>query len=172
MRTSNLAFLVLVVVTTACNGAATPVPPTPTSFPIPEGYYNAPCQQPEGTTLHEWLDNLEWYGEIDLSGGGWDCSQVVAYVEWLAENCGHDAVYTGRGGAPGVRGHVWLTIEGAPYEASGLYWINLETADQDFYRATMQFQDIYEVFAYTERNPELTGLGEWGWWITYPELMQ
>lgn len=166
MKTPNVAFLVLVVVTAACNGSTTP---TSTPFPIPEGYYNAPCQQPEGTTLHEWLDNLEWYGELDP--GRWDCSQVSAYIEWLTENCGYNAVFTNRLRTDTSRGHTWLTIAGNPYESTGLYWINLETADQNYYAADAWFQDIYEAIEYTE-SQNCHALNEWDWWITYPELMQ
>lgn len=165
---------------------STPVPPTQTPLPtptnaslpslapepsiVPEGYYDCVCQQPEGTTLRDWLSNLAWYGEIDLSGGGWDCSQIAAYIEWLAENCGHNAVFTGRTSTDNYCGHVWLTIEGQPYEATGLYWIDLDTAAPGYYEADHHFQDIYAVCEYTSGNPNLTPTGEWGWWLTYPVL--
>ena len=121
--------------------------------------------------MEEWLGNLEWYGETDLSGGGWDCSQLSAYVEWLAENCGYDAVFTGRRSTEDSVGHVWLTIEGKPYESTGLYWIDLDTADPGYYEADMHLQDIYEAIEYTANEcTSVTPEGEWGWWITYPEL--
>jgi len=135
---------------------------------VPRWYYASSCQQPEGVSLHDWLGTLPWYGEIDLSGGGWDCSQMSAYIEWLAENCGYNAVFTCRtGGVP----HCWVTIEGDPYEATGNYWIDLRKADVAYYTPDVWFDDIQEAFEYTEGNQNLTGLGEWGWWVTYPELV-
>jgi len=179
------AGLALIISTVACDDSArvvftaTPVHtpgsiPVPTDTPtpglVPAGYYDRPCQQPENTTLREWLGDLPWYGEINVSGGGWDCSQISAYVEWLAENCGYSVVFTGRKGAAGSSGHVWLTVEGDPYEASGLYWIDYDTADPGYYEANVWFENIYEAMKYTGNNETLTAAGEWGWYVTYPEL--
>ncbi|MCK4300494.1 MAG: hypothetical protein KAX80_13210, partial [Planctomycetes bacterium] len=55
-------------------------------------------------------------------------------------------------------------VEGEAYEATGLYWIDLETADPDYYRADGWLHDVYEAWEYDAR------LSEWGWWRTYPEL--
>jgi len=137
---------------------------------IPYWYYNSPCQQPDGTTLHEWLDALPWYGEVDVTGGGWDCSQISAYVEWLAENCGHEAVFTCRTGTADIRGHCWVTIEGEPYEATGLYWIKMETADPDYYAADTWLNNVYDAFEYSGVHDTWDGFSEWAWWLTYPEL--
>lgn len=131
---------------------------------IPDWYYDSPCQQPEGTTLNDWLGALPWYGEGDLSGSGWDCSQMSARIEWLAENCGYNAVITCRKGTPETYGHCWVDIEGRLYEATGPYWIDLNTADPGYYDADMWFQDIYEAMEY---DPDGS---EWAWWLKYPEL--
>lgn len=154
----NIVRVVLAVVIGA-GGCATE------ASPVPGWYYTSACQQPEGVGLYDWLGNLEWYGEIDLSGGGWDCSQMSARIEWLCENCGYDAVITCREGTDESRGHCWVTVEGEPYEATGLYWVDLETADPDYYRADLWFHDVYEAWEYDGR------LSEWGWWRTYPALV-
>ena len=125
-------------------------------------YYVSPCQQPEGVSLHHWLATLPWHGELEL--GGWDCSQLSTYIEWLAENCGYHSVITCRKGTEESTGHCWVVIDGDPYEATGLYWINLDTADPGYYEADVWFQDIYEAWDY------LPSYGAWGWWKTYPIL--
>lgn len=130
--------------------------------PIPDWYYSSPCQQPEGTTLDDWLRTLPWHGELEL--GGWDCTQLSAYVEWLTENCGYDTVIVCREGTEDVYGHCWLDIEGQPYEATGFYWIDLNTADPTFYDADLWFQDVWEAWAFDPQE------SEWAWWITYPIL--
>jgi len=137
---------------------------------IPYWYYNSPCQQPEGATLQEWLGELPWYGELNL--GGWDCSQISAYVEWLTENCGYETVFTCRLGTPTTYGHCWLTIEGSPYEATGLYWINYDTADPGYYAADMELKNIYEAWAHSGEHETWNSASEWAWWMTYPELIE
>lgn len=170
MKTMGLLGMLILtlIVTTSITAEASAVPDwdnIPNPSPVPQWYYVSPCQQPAGIGLHDWLGSLPWYGELEV--GGWDCSQLSAYVEWMAENCGYNAVFTCRKGTNESRGHCWLTIEGKPYETIGLYWVNLDAADKGRYTADIWFQDIHEAFEYSG----LAGPKTWGWWKTYPELI-
>ena len=132
---------------------------------IAEGYYDAPCQKLEGVDVVTWLAELEWVGPVDLSGGGWDCSAMAARIEYLAENCGVDAEIVCRRSSGLELGHCWVVVDGLAYEATGNYWINLETADVGYYSSDLVFDDIYEAL-------EHDGLDEWGWWLMHPELVR
>jgi hypothetical protein len=129
---------------------------------IPAWYYSSPCQQPPDTTLHEWLRDLPWYGELDMGGGGWDCSQMSARIEWMVENCGYSAVVQCKDGE-GKLGHCWVVVEGAVYEATGNYWAD---GSLPIYEADRTHPGIGSMF---EANGSAA---EWGWWLTYPTLIE
>ena len=82
--------------------------------PIPERYYASPCQQPAGVSLEDWLTNLEW---VPFEKDVYDCTEMSARIEWLAENCGYDAVI----GCDAD--HCWVLVEGAAFESTGNYWV-------------------------------------------------
>ncbi len=93
-------------------------------FEIPEGYYDQPCQMPEDRTFYEWFESLEPYGEFEL--GGWDCSQVSAWVEWQAENCGYTAHIVVRKGTVDTSGHAWVLVQ------IGEYWFTYEATSRSW----------------------------------------
>lgn len=108
-------------------------------------YYNSPCQQ-EGN-LYDWLSDLPW---APYEYGVYDCSEMSAYIEWLAENCGYHAVI-GCGDA-----HCWVLVEGMAFEPTGQYWVD-HRADLDYYSPDVVYDSI-------PAGPE------WDWWRVHPEL--
>lgn len=133
-------------------GATAVVDADKVETPIPAWYYDSPCQQPVGTTLHDWLANLDVPYEITSD---WNCSQTAAWVEWMTENCGHETIIMCN------NNHCWVEIEGNSYETTSLGW-----GVNEQHKATKRFIDINGAWAWTEVN----GLSQWGWWVTHPEL--
>ena len=114
----------------------------------PEWYYQSPCQQPEGVSLEDWLPSLEW---VPYERGVYDCTEMSARIEWMAENCGYSAVI----GCDD--GHCWVLIEGAAFEPTGNYWVPEDhTGKNDYYHP----DEVYE----TVVGPE------WDWYKVHPEL--
>ena len=135
-----------------------PAEPQRAPAPLPEDYYDRPCQA--SGDFYEWIGSLEVYGDVEP--GGWDCSQMSAYIEWLAENCGHDAKIAMRYGTPG---HSWVVIDDRPFEATGFHWIPSSWKDE--YKADSVIEDIGDLFWGCDE----AFYSAWGWWITYPELL-
>jgi hypothetical protein len=122
---------------------------------IPEWYYSSPCQMPAGETLEHWLP---WALPIeDYERNVFDCSDLSAYAEWLAENCGYDTVIAVTRPTVGKCGHAWVVIEGRTLDAETGVW----DADPWLPLPEMTFEDIGEAVDYAD---------EWSWWTTYPEL--
>jgi len=121
---------------------------------IPKWYYDSPCQQPNGVSLYNWLENLQ-LPPYEIYK--FDCSQRAAYVEWLAESCGVNTVFV----AEEFDGyaHMWLMIDGYAYE-TGEH--NRWVAPGDWHYAPDDtWESLYELPYIDE---------EFGWWLTYPQL--
>lgn len=117
---------------------------------VPGGYYNSPCQQPNGITLYDWLDTIQLppYEIYEF-----DCSQRAAYIEWLTENCGYHTVFVAKefdGYA-----HMWLLIDKHAYE-TGEH--NRWVAPGDWhYAPDDMWESLYDI-PYSNK--------EFGWWLT------
>lgn len=122
---------------------------------LPEWYYNSPCQQ-EGT-LEQWLP---WALPIeDYESGVFDCSELSAYAEWLAENCGYDTVIAITRPRVGVPGHAWVIVEGRTLDAQTGVW----DAEQWLPTPDLVFEDIGEAIDHSA--------ADWDWWVAKPELV-
>lgn len=145
MKTLLLLLTAVAVGLTVTNGVIA----TKRFAPPPNWYYNSPCQQPAGVSLEEWLPNLEW---VPYEYGVYDCTEMSARIEWLAENCGYDAVIGCN------ENHCWVLIEGVAFEPTGNYWV-LKGHDgtDDYYQPDKAYNSI-------SIDPE------WDWWKVHPEL--
>ena len=118
--------------------------------PIPDWYYNSPCQQPAGVSLEDWLTNLEW---VPYEKGVYDCTEMSARIEWMAENCGYNAVI----GCDDD--HCWALVEGVAFEPTGNYWVAEDhTGDDDYYHPDTVYGGISVDPAFD-------------WWLVHPELL-
>ena len=136
----------------------------PEAMPDLGWYYDSPCQQPEGVSLHDWLAGLPLH-QVEI--GGWDCSQSSAYVEWLAQNCGHDAVIACH--VTHKSTHCWTVVEGHPYESTGFHWVDQESANTERYNSTVVLENIHAAWQYED---SWSSTKEWAWWLTYPDLRE
>ena len=115
---------------------------------LPTWYYDSPCQQT--APLEDWLPGLPW---MPYEYGVYDCTEMSAYMEWLAENCGYHTVI-GCGDS-----HCWVLIEGIAFEPTGQYWVSRDhEADLDYYHPDAVYDSI-------PAGPE------WDWWVVHPELI-
>ena len=122
--------------------------------PVPDWYYDSPCQQ-EGT-LEQWLP---WALPIeDYELGVFDCSDLSAYAEWLAEACGYDTVIAITRPRVGEPGHAWVIVEGRALDTQTGVW-----AGQWLPAPDLVFEDIGEAIDHSA--------AEWSWWVAKPELI-
>ena len=146
------------------------VPSTPSGFepyPIPQRYYNQPCQKPAHLTFYDWMTVLEM-PPYELNA--FDCSQMSAYIEWLSENCNHRATIPGAFGDG--YGHLWVMIDLGgvqfAYEPGRLPenpWVSHE--EDWYYGPDTEWESIYD----TPLKYALFGM-EYAWWNEYPELWE
>lgn len=146
-----ILLALLLALTSGCGVVPGAVPATSV---VPDWYYSSPCRQPEGVSLEQWLPHelpIEDY-ELDV----FDCSELSAYAEWLAENCGYDTqIVVGR--FPGsVDRHAWVVVDGRILDTETGTW------DVDQCRTIIVLEDLAEAIEY-----EAT---EWLWWIARPGL--
>ena len=120
--------------------------------PVPDWYYSSPCQQ-EGT-LEQWLPWALPIEDYELSV--FDCSELSAYAEWLAENCGYDTVIAVVRPWAGEPGHAWVVVEGRALDAqTGVWATRLPAPD-------LIFEDVGEAIDHSA--------ADWDWWVAKPEL--
>ena len=146
--------------------------------PIPVDYYSQGCQLPTDQPMQEYLANSDWIEAY--KAGGWDCSQMAAYMEYALENCGYNTVIR-RAECEGESiGHAWILVEFSQgwlaYECTGRYWVfpDAEVAksygsgyyNPSMYYAGTQYESIYDIWDADKhcRNSEAGFLQEWGWW--------
>lgn len=167
----------------------TPLPtstsiPTPTMGPIapnpalgvPEWYYDSACQCPDGVDFYDWFANLEWAHPYQRLT--WDCSQMSAYAEWLAESCGHRAIFAiaTTTDFPVGNMHMWLLVDTGNdykvYESTVPKW-----RDRPGYSYGLSTNSYYDPTETYEGLPELyidysdNFLSEFGWWLKHPDLI-
>ena len=149
-------LLVAILVILSCGVTS----PRDSGAPISDDYYSQPCQQPQGVSFEEWFEQLEPPQPWII--GGWDCSQVSAWAEWLAENCGYHALLAFRFGNPG---HAWLLVEidgeWKAYEVTLGLWLDSVVLDLAWESPTDTYWGSDEAF-----------YKSWGWWISQPALAQ
>lgn len=128
----------------------------PASLTMPEGYYH--CEDrlsaliPEGVSFRDFLASyLEW--RIPYQYGIFDCTEMAAAIEWLAENTGHDARVT----CSAL--HCWVQIQLEDgnyyyYEAVQLAWVD----DGGYHEHPYVFENIAEALAFGPWE------GQFGWW--------
>ena len=154
-------LLVTLLVLSSCGIARS----SPLPSPLPDGYYYQLCQKPKDLTLVEWFEQLEppqpWM--ID----DWDCSQVSAWTEWLAENCGYHTLIAFRYSTDQRDGHAWLLVdiddEWRAYEATLGLWFDYREYNMD---------GAHESPADTYWGSAPAFYKSWGWWISHPELVK
>lgn len=149
-------FLVIVAigltVALGCSGAGI----ASRAISVPDWYYNSPCLMPADETLEQWLP---WALPIeDYEKNVFDCSDLSAYAEWLAENCGYDTVIAVTRPTIGHSGHAWVIVEGRILDAETGVW----DAGQWLPLPEMVFEDLSEALGYSA--------AEWNWWLSKPEL--
>jgi len=139
---------------------------------IPSDYYRSPCPIPKGVSLNSYLTDYQWVDPYQANR--WDCSQMAAYIEWLAENCGYEANIV----IATSISHSWVEIK------IGNKWRQYEATGGSFYLApavlrainegkTRTFKDIYKVYDYSV-GPGMhlpvwdralsSFMAEWAWW--------
>ena len=148
-----------------------------TSFslnPIPDNYYNQSNTLPDGVTISEFLTKGKWTDKYEK--GGFDCSQMSAYTEFVLENNGVHAYIV----KSDKMQHAWVMVETEEgliaYESTGRFWMyeNRITAlkhgskdyNASFYTEGVRYETIYDVW---EDDDEYSGwynwfIGEWSWW--------
>jgi len=140
----TLLLLALVAAGLAVGVGVQSLPPD-----IPDWYYNGPCLQGD-ETLEQWLPYA--LPIEDYEPGVFDCSDLSAYAEWLAENCGYDTVIE-----VGSR-HAWVVVEGRTLDAQTGVW----DAEQWLPDTEFVFEDLAAAIDHSA--------ADWSWWITKPEL--
>ena len=130
----------------------------PASLPVPEGYYGCELSTlvPSGVSFRDFLaTHLEW--RIPYQYGFFDCTEMTAAIEWLAESTGHDARITCSAM------HCWVQIQLEDgnyyyYEAVQLVWVD----DAGYYTHPYVFEDIAEALAFVPWE------GQFAWWTIPP----
>ena len=149
--------------------------------PIPSDYYSQDCELPTDQSMQEYLANSEWVDDYDA--GGWDCSQMAAYMEFMLENCGYHTVIRDADMEGEQYGHAWILVEfrqgWLAYECTGRYWVYPDEAtarsydpygtvhwNPSKYDAGMQYESIYDIWDDYKQysNGEEVFLKEYGWW--------
>lgn len=150
--------------------------------PIPSDYYSQNCELQTDQSMQEYLSNSEWLEDYDA--GGWDCSQMAAYMEFMLENCGYHTIIAEAETDYSEYGHAWILVEfqqgWLAYECTGRYWVYPDEStarsydpygtvhwNPSFYTAGVQYEDIYDVWSDYKQysNGEDVFLIEYGWWI-------
>lgn len=150
--------------------------------PIPSEYYSQNCELPTDQSMQEYLANSNWVDNYEL--GGWDCSQMSAYMEFMLENCGYNTIIVEAETDYSESGHAWILVEfqqgRLAYECTGRYWVYPNEAvarsyepynavhwNPSFYTAGVQYEGIYDVWSDYKQysNGEDVFLEEYGWWI-------
>lgn len=149
--------------------------------PIPNDYYSQDCELPTDQSMQEYLANSEWVDDYDA--GGWDCSQMAAYMEFMLENCGYHTVIREADLQGEQYGHAWILVKfrqgWLAYECTGRYWVYPDEAtarsydpygtvhwNPSKYDAGMQYESIYDIWDDYKQysNGEEVFLKEYGWW--------
>ena len=149
---------------------------------IPDDYYAQDCELPTDQSMQEYLANSKWIDDYDA--GGWDCSQMSAYMEYKLSNCGYNVVIRSANVEDENYGHSWILVEfkegWLAYECTGRYWIYPNEAvarsydpygyvhwNPSMYDAGVQYESIYDVWEDYKwySNGEEVFLKEYGWWI-------
>ena len=145
-----------------------------TSFslnPIPDNYYNQSNTLPDGVTVSEFLNNGKWIDKYEK--GGWDCSQMSAYTEFVLENNGVHCIIV----KSDKMEHAWVMVETEDgliaYETTGRFYMYKDkmTAlrhgsndyNASFYTEGVRYESIYDVW---EDNKEYRDwfISEFKWW--------
>lgn len=140
--------------------------------PLPPGYYCSECQQPSNLTFYDWMAALQ-IPPYRLNA--FDCSQMAAYVEWLAESCGHEAILLAKNGEE--YGHAWVAIDiGGVFLAYEATWATREHVDQNPWILHSKgihsapdavWDNLYNVPWWGTDGFEM----EFAWWLTHPSLV-
>ena len=151
------------------------------TVPIPDNYYSQPCELPTDQSMQEYLANSDWLDDYDV--GGWDCSQMAVYMEFMLENCGYHTVIREADMEGEQYGHAWILVEfkqgWLAYECTGRYWVYPDEAtaksydpygtvhwNPSKYDAGVQYESIYDIWDGYKwyGNGEAAFLKECGWW--------
>ena len=152
------------------------------SSPIPNDYYSQDCELPTDQSMQEYLANSEWIDDYDA--GGWDCSQMAAYMEFMLENCGYNVVIRAADVEGEEYGHAWILVEFQEgmlaYECTTRHWVYPSEAlarsyepfsyvywSPSMYDAGVRYESIYDIWNDYKQysNGEEAFLQEYGWWI-------
>lgn len=150
--------------------------------PIPSDYYSQNCELPTDQSMQEYLSNSEWLEDYDA--GGWDCSQMSAYMEFMLENCGYHTIIVEAETDYSEHGHAWILVEfqqgWLAYECTDRYWVypNEEVArsyepyntvywNPSCYTSGIQYENIHDVWRNYQQysNGKDVFVTEYGWWI-------
>lgn len=127
------------------------------SSPVPDWYYTSQCQQPDDVSLEQWLPHALPIEEYEKNV--FDCSELSAYAEWLAENCGYDTIIV-VARRPGKLGrHSWVVVEGRTLDAETGVWDAEQWLPE---KIIVELDDLGEALEYDS--------SDWNWWIVKPEL--
>ncbi len=149
--------------------------------PIPGDYYLQDCKLPTDQSMQKYLANSDWVDDYEM--GGWDCSQMAAYMEFMLENCGYNVVIRVADVEGEDYGHAWILVEFKEgmlaYECTSRHWVYpSESVARSYephsyvywcpsmYDAGVRYESIYDIWNDYKQysNGEKGFLNEFGWW--------
>lgn len=149
--------------------------------PIPSNYYEQMCTLESNESLvDDYLTNRMWHIENQYEEDKFDCSQMTSCLEYILENCGHDAkicvgnnhsfllIYLEKGTVVEDNYYPWQwTIPKSgyyPYESTEWYF----PEDTEEYICERQYEDIFEIWDYykdySNGLEEFNREWNWGWY--------